>query len=192
MVRVRIIEGPGSGQNYDFDEAVILGRLPSNDIPVEDAKASREHAKIYKQGAKYSIVDLNSSNGTTVNGMPITKQVLEHGDEIAIGLVVMQFEDPEEEARKLAAKPQRKSLDDAFTDAKKDGEGAKAGAGGAGTPEIVMAGHKPLQFNRVKAGKPMLGLDLQQISPTARLVVTLLLILVFAGLIWFSYNLAAG
>ena len=192
MVRVRIVEGPGSGQNFDFEEAVILGRLPTNDIPVEDAKASREHAKIYKQGAKFSIVDLNSSNGTMVNGMPITKQVLEHGDQIAIGLVVMEFEDPEEEARKLAAKPQRKSLDDAFDDAKKDGGKEKAGAGGAGTPEIVMAGHKPLQFNRVKAGKPMLGIDLDQISPTARFVVTLLLVVLFAGLIWVSYSVAVG
>ena len=192
MVRVRIIEGPGSGKNFEIEEAVILGRLPTNDIPVEDAKASREHAKIYRQGDRFAIVDLNSSNGTTVNGKPVTKQVLEHGDVIAIGLVEMQFEDPEAEARREAAKPQRKSLDDAFDTASKDGGGSTAGAGGAGTPEIVMASHKPLQFNRVKAGRPLLGFDLEQISPTARLVITLGLVLLFAGLIYASYMLVAG
>jgi pSer/pThr/pTyr-binding forkhead associated (FHA) protein len=192
VVRVRIVEGPGSGQNYEIEEAVILGRLPTNDIPVEDAKASREHAKIYRQGGRFAIVDLNSSNGTTVNGKPITKQVLEHGDVIAIGLVAMEFEDPEEEARKDAATPQRKSLDDAFDSASKDGGAATAGAGGAGTPEIVMGSHKPLQFNRVKAGRPLLGFDLEQMSPTARLVISISLVLLFAGLIYASYMLAAG
>ena len=192
MVRVRIVEGPGSGQNYEIEEAVILGRLPTNDIPVEDAKASREHAKIYRQGGRFAIVDLNSSNGTTVNGKPVTKQVLEHGDVIAIGLVAMEFEDPEEEARKEAAKPQRKSLDDAFDSASTDGSGATAGAGGAGTPEIVMGAHKPLQFNRVKAGRPLLGFDLEQMSPTARLVISISLVLLFGGLIYASYKLAAG
>lgn len=191
MVRVRIIEGPSSGQNYEFDEAVILGRLPTNDIPVEDAKASREHAKIYRQGERFAIVDLNSSNGTTVNGKPVTKQVLEHGDRIAIGMVVMEFEDPETEAQKAAA-PKRKSLDDAFDSASKDGGSSSGGAGGTGTPEIVMAGHKPLQFNRVKAGRPLLGFDLEQLSQTARLVITISMVVLFAGLIYLSYMLVAG
>jgi hypothetical protein len=191
VVRVRIVEGPGSGKNYEIEEAVILGRLPTNDIPVEDAKASREHAKIYRQGSKFAIVDLNSSNGTTVNGKTITKQALEHGDLIAIGLVVMEFDDPEEEARKAAA-PQRKSLDDAFDSASTDGGDSNAGAGGSGTPEIVMAGHKPLQFNRVKAGRPLLGFDLEQLSQTSRLVITVGMVLLFAGLIYVSYMLVAG
>ncbi|MEM8883500.1 MAG: FHA domain-containing protein [Planctomycetota bacterium] len=191
MARVRIIDGPGSGQNYDIEQAVILGRLDSNDIPVRDAKASREHAKIYRQGDKFSVVDLNSSNGTFVNGKQITKQVLEHGDEVSIGVVVMRFEDDEAEARKAAA-PQRQSLEEAFEAAKKEGAPAAAGAGGGGTPEIVMSGHKPLQFNRVKPGKPMVGFDLEQLSPTARFVVWLVIGVIFVGLLYGTYTLVSG
>ena len=181
------MEGPGAGADYEFEEAVILGRLDTNDIPIHDAKASREHAKIYKQGGKFAVVDLNSSNGTFVNGKQITKQILKHEDEISIGTVVMRFENPEEEALKAAA-PQRKSLDQAFETAKKEGGGP--GAGGAGTPQIVMAGHKPLQFNRQKPGRGFLDFD--QLSDTGRLVAWIVVLIVFVALLWLSYKLVAG
>jgi predicted component of type VI protein secretion system len=185
---VRIVEGPGAGSEYEFEQAVILGRLDSNDIPIHDAKASREHAKIYKQGGKFAVVDLNSSNGTFVNGKQITKQNLEHEDQISIGTVVMRFEDPEADALKAAA-PQRKSLDEAFESAKKDT--GSSGAGGAGTPEIVMSGHKPLQFNRKKGGGTP-GLDFDQMSDTGRLVAWIIVGIVFVVLLWLSFKLATG
>jgi len=186
VVRVKIVEGPGAGSDYEFEEAVILGRLDTNDIPIHDAKSSREHAKIYKQGGKFSVVDLNSSNGTFVNGQQITKQVLEHGDQISIGMVVMEFEDEEAEALKAAA-PQRKSLDEAFEQAKK--EPSEAGSGGAGTPEIIMSGHKPLQFANTRGRS---GFDFQQMSDTGRLVAWIVIIAIFVGLLWFSYSMVAG
>ena len=68
MPKVTITQGPDSGKSYDIERAAILGRLESNDIPVHDKKASREHAKIYRQGQTVAIVDLNSSNGTYVDG----------------------------------------------------------------------------------------------------------------------------
>ncbi|MHC4937710.1 MAG: FHA domain-containing protein [Planctomycetota bacterium] len=182
MVRVRIVEGPGAGSDYEFEQAVILGRLDSNDIPIHDPKSSREHAKIYKQGSKFAVVDLNSSNGTFVNGQQVTKQVLEHGDRISIGMVVMEFEDPEAEALKAAA-PQRKSLDEAFEQAKKEP------AAKGGTPEIVMTGHKPLQFSKTKGG---LGFDFDQMSDTGRIIAWAVVIIIFLGLLWLSYSLVAG
>lgn len=188
MVKVRILEGPGSGKEFEIEQAAILGRLDSNDIPVHDPKASREHAKIYKQGAKFSVVDLNSSNGTFVNGDQITKRALEHGDRINIGKVTMVFENPEEEALKTAA-PQRKSLDEAF-EASRD-EKPKAAEGGA-QPEIVMSGHKPLQFNRVQAGRPLIGFDMDQLSPTGKLVIWIGIIAVVSVLAYLSYALVGG
>ena len=188
MPKITITEGPGAGKEYAVDEAAILGRLDSNDIPVHDTKASREHAKIYKQGSVFSIVDLNSSNGTFVNGRRITKQALAPGDEITIGQVTLRFEDPEAEAAKAAAVAGRKSLDDAF--GRK--EAAPKAAGDAGKPpEIVMTGHKPLQYSKVKPGNPILGFDLDQLSDTARLIIYIALIAVFAGLMWLAYTLVS-
>ena len=189
MIKVRIVEGPGSGTEFEIDQAVILGRLDTNDVPVHDPKASREHAKIYRQGNKISIVDLNSSNGTFVNGKQITKQVLKHEDRITIGKVTMVFENPEEAALKAAA-PKRKSLDDAFSSAKE--QKSSGGAAGAGTPEIVMSSHKPLQFNRVKAGRPMLGFDMDQLSGTGKLLAWVGIVLVVAVLGWLSFKLVSG
>jgi predicted component of type VI protein secretion system len=189
VVKVRIVEGPGAGTDFEIEQAAILGRLETNDIPVQDPKASREHAKIYKQGAKFSVVDLNSSNGTFVNGDQITKRALEHGDRITIGKVTMVFENPEEEALKAAA-PKRKSLEEAFEAAKE--EKPKAGAGGSGTPEIVMASHKPLQFNKVPPGKPLLGFDMDQLSSTGKLVIWAVIIAVVSVLAYLSFMLVSG
>ena len=192
VVTVRIVEGPGAGTDFEVDQAAILGRLDTNDIPVQDPKASREHAKIYKQGSKFSVVDLNSSNGTFVNGDQITKRALEHGDRITIGKVTMVFENPEEEALNAAA-PKRKSLEDAFDSAREEKPKAGGGgAGGAGTPEIVMASHKPLQFSKVQAGKPLLGFDMDQLSPTGKLVIWAIIIAVVSALAYLSYALVGG
>jgi len=186
LPKVVIKEGPDTGTVYEIEQAAILGRLDTNDIPVKDAKASREHAKIYKQGEQYAIVDLNSSNGTFVNGQKITKRVLKNGDQIEIGTVCLVFEMPQEQ--KQAAT--RKSLED-FDTAKK-GE-AKAAAPAAGKPaDIIMRSHQPIQVHRIKPGSPLLGIDLDQLSDTGRVIVFVGLAAIFAALMYLAYYLVAG
>jgi pSer/pThr/pTyr-binding forkhead associated (FHA) protein len=188
LPKVSIKEGPDSGKVYEVAQAAILGRLDTNDIPVKDGKASREHAKIYKQGEQYAIVDLNSSNGTFVNGEKITKRILKNGDEIAIGLVRLVFELPE---TPKAAAPTRKGLDEVFDtkDAKKgDGRPAPAPAGGGGKPaDVVLRGHQPIQVHRIKPGAPLLGFDLDQLSDNARILVYTGILAVSAGLMYLCY-----
>ncbi len=195
MPKVIITEGPGAGKEYVVDQAAILGRLDTNDIPVKDGKASREHAKIYKQGQSFAIVDLNSSNGTFVNGQKITKRVLEPGDEISIGVVVMRFDLDESEKPKSEG-PKRKSLEEALETPKKDDSKGAAGAAAAagakgGSASVVLKSHQPIQFNRVKPGKPLLGFDLDQLSDGARALAYLLLAGVFALVIYLGYMLVA-
>jgi pSer/pThr/pTyr-binding forkhead associated (FHA) protein len=194
LPRVVITEGPGTGREFEFDEAAILGRLDTNDIPVHDAKASREHAKIYRQGGRFAIVDLNSSNGTFVNGDKITKRILEPGDVIEIGVVRLTFEDPEAElAKQAAATAGRKTLDEALggTAAEKQAgaAGATGGGGGGGGEQIVMRGHQPIQVNRVKRG---IGFDLDQFSDTARSIMYAVAVIVFLVLIYVGYLIAMG
>jgi pSer/pThr/pTyr-binding forkhead associated (FHA) protein len=193
LAKVTITEGPDKGKTFEFAQAAILGRLDSNDVPIRDGKASREHAKIYRQGQQFAIVDLNSSNGTFVNGQKITKRVLEPGDEVSIGMVHLRFEDPEAEERKAgAAGSRRKTLEEAVGSG-----GAKPATATAATPaaaggKIDMRGHQPIQYSRVKAGSPLLGIDLEQMSDTARVVLRLVLVAVFAGLVYLGYVLASG
>jgi len=185
LPKIAITEGPDQGREYTIDQAVILGRLDSSDIPIHDRKASREHAKVYRQGQRYAIVDLNSSNGTFVNGSRITKVLLESGDEIRIGTVALRFQDPEAEAQreKQAAASGRKSLDEAFA--------GKPAAKDDSAP-VVLKGYQPIQYSRIKRGNPGLGFDLDQLSEGARLLIYLALLVVFTAIMYVGYLVLAG
>jgi len=186
------MEGPGSGTEYTVEQAAILGRLDSNDIPVKDNKASREHAKIYKQGNQFAIVDLNSSNGTLVNGERVTKRILKEGDEIGIGLVKMRFELDDEEKPQAPGGSRRMSLDQAFDKGQDEDAAATAAAAAGSSRDVVMRAHKPLQFRKVKAGRALIGFDLEQVSNEWRLVIYVLCIAIFAGLVWLGMQLVSG
>lgn len=190
MPKLTITQGPGSGTEYEVERAAILGRLETNDVPIHDKKASREHAKIYRQGQSYAVVDLNSSNGTFVNGEQITKRVLKPGDEITIGMVHLLFEYPEAEAAAAAA-PRRKSLEDAF-DSAGGGRSQPAAAATATADSIQLSGHEPIQYRRIKGGRSGAGFDFDQLSPFGRLLATAIVLAVFAGLIYLGYVLMAG
>ena len=81
----------------DRDE-VTLGRALEADVRVNDARASRFHARINIERdaasglTRYRITDLGSTNGTLVNGLPITSAFLEDGDKLLIGEHLLRFE----------------------------------------------------------------------------------------------------
>lgn len=76
------------------DKPHSIGRRPANRIVLDDQAVSGRHAHIYALAGRYQIEDLQSSNGTRVNGQPIRKQALKHGDRIQIGNNEFQFDDP--------------------------------------------------------------------------------------------------
>lgn len=69
----------------------FFGRAEGNNIVVDDIRASRRHAELYFDGAHFVLMDLDSSNGTSVNNQRITSKVLENGDEIQIGFQSYRF-----------------------------------------------------------------------------------------------------
>jgi hypothetical protein len=71
---------------------LTIGRLPDNDIVVADPKASRKHAEIRPAGNGFLLVDLQSTNGTRVNGATVAEHVLADGDRITIGGTEFRFE----------------------------------------------------------------------------------------------------
>lgn len=91
--RIVIISGDLAGAAYPLKDTVGIGRADSNTIVLKDAKTSRQHAQIQQHGNEFVLVDLNSSNGTFVNGDRIEEHVLKNNDEIQIGDYVMQFQD---------------------------------------------------------------------------------------------------
>lgn len=72
--------------------SLIIGRLSESDIVISNPNVSRRHAELRRAGNDVVIVDLGSTNGTRVNGMLVTRQRLNPGDEISVGGVSLFFE----------------------------------------------------------------------------------------------------
>ena len=70
----------------------MLGRLPDCDIVITDPKASRRHAEVRPAGHGFVVADLDSTNGTKLNGVEIREQPLHDGDRIGIGATIVRFE----------------------------------------------------------------------------------------------------
>src|ERR1700683_664077 len=64
---------------------VTIGREASNGIPIADPSVSRKHCLVSGQDGRFLVRDLDSRNGTLVNGTRVEEQWLQHGDEIAAG-----------------------------------------------------------------------------------------------------------
>ena len=72
-------------------DKTTLGRRPYNDIVIDNLAVSGEHAVLQMLGADVFIEDLNSTNGTYINGKAIKKQLLVHNDTVEIGKYKIKF-----------------------------------------------------------------------------------------------------
>jgi len=73
-------------------EPVVIGRLPECAVVLSDPNVSRRHAEVRRQGTEVVVADLQSTNGTRVNGAPVTERVLHDGDEIMVGTTPIRYE----------------------------------------------------------------------------------------------------
>jgi diguanylate cyclase (GGDEF)-like protein len=81
-----VLAGSNVGEMYRVEEGeTFLGRGQSSTIRLTDDGISRKHARLVQCGGEVTIEDLKSSNGTIVNGAPVTTQTLKDGDKIRIG-----------------------------------------------------------------------------------------------------------
>ena len=72
-------------------DKTTLGRRPYNDIVIDNLAVSGEHAVLQMVGADVFIEDLNSTNGTYINGKAIKKQMLVHNDTVEIGKYKIKY-----------------------------------------------------------------------------------------------------
>jgi transcriptional regulator with GAF, ATPase, and Fis domain len=89
--RLVALSGPLEGAVYPLDTELSIGREKTNGISVEDRVLSRRHCVIHRDNDQFSIQDLNSSNGTYVNGLPATMRILKDGDQIKAGQSLFLF-----------------------------------------------------------------------------------------------------
>lgn len=72
-------------------DKTTLGRRPYNDIVIDNLAVSGEHAVLQMVGQDVFIEDLNSTNGTYINGKAVKKQLLQHNDTVEIGKYKIKF-----------------------------------------------------------------------------------------------------
>lgn len=87
-------EGAVVDQRWLEQERLTVGRDTGNDVVIDDPFASREHAAITSVGHDHIIEDLQSSNGTFVNGIRVTRHILQHGDVVDFGALHLRYVNP--------------------------------------------------------------------------------------------------
>ena len=87
-----VLQGVDQGKRASIGrQTVSLGRGPQNTIRILDTEVSRNHAEILFENGTWSLHDLDSSNGSFVNGQSIRSQSLKSGDQLQIGRTIMLF-----------------------------------------------------------------------------------------------------
>ncbi len=92
MSSLFVIRGNDQGTRFELDETTVrLGRDSSSPIQLHDTEVSRQHAEIRRTQGSFTLSDLDSSNGTFVNGKRVRQHLLVSGDQIQIGKTLMLF-----------------------------------------------------------------------------------------------------
>ncbi len=95
MIKVFILNGPHQGKSFKLEgDTIYIGRSPDNDIQIKDSSISRTHLKILREKKRYSVEDLRTTNGTSINGKrlePGKKIEVREGLPIVIGRVLISL-----------------------------------------------------------------------------------------------------
>ncbi len=92
-----ILEKDGDEIAFKLDnKQMTIGRGAANQIAIDDSKSSRNHCRVQLTDHGYTIEDLNSKNGTLLNGEPITTERLRPGDRVSIGNTHFTFQEDRE------------------------------------------------------------------------------------------------
>ena len=116
-------------------DKTTLGRRPYNDIVIDNLAVSGEHAVLQMVGTDVFIEDLNSTNGTYINGKAVKKQLLAHNDTVEVGKYKIKFmvEDGTDYEKTMIMKPGQMAPGAGYASGRSSGFGGLSGAsGGAG------------------------------------------------------------
>ncbi|MSR58926.1 MAG: FHA domain-containing protein [Planctomycetaceae bacterium] len=97
MASILILKAGESVTRELTKDETFIGRSPECDVQIESSLVSRKHAKLLCAAGKFAVVDLESGNGTTVNGVrisPNTPTPIVHDDRVKLGPILVRFIDP--------------------------------------------------------------------------------------------------
>jgi diguanylate cyclase (GGDEF)-like protein len=88
-----VITGNEIGARRKLSSNLIAGRAPDAGLHLSDAGVSWHHARFEDRGGAWAVIDLESTNGVSVNGKRCTEAILRANDRIALGRTVLRFEE---------------------------------------------------------------------------------------------------
>ena len=104
LITLQVLDGADRGRTFDhLPTPVTIGREEGNTIQLNDERVSRFHLKIQEDQDKLVLTDLESTNGTKVNGEEVQLRILRYGDMITLGRSVLLFGSREQIAERLAS-----------------------------------------------------------------------------------------
>ena len=104
LVTLRVLDGADRGRTFaHLATPVTIGREEGNLVQLNDERISRFHLKIQEDDGHLVMTDLESTNGTRVNGESVQLWILRFGDLIHVGRTVLLFGSQEEVAQRLAS-----------------------------------------------------------------------------------------
>jgi hypothetical protein len=128
-ITLRVLDGADRGTIYqDVPTPLTIGREEGNPIQLNDERISRFHLKIQEDQNQIVLTDLQSTNGTKVNGESVQLWILRAGDVIALGRTVLLYGSREEIARRLAGLRGANMLEGVALDAEEIDEETSAAA----------------------------------------------------------------
>ncbi len=208
MPRIYVLAGKDVGRSFDVQDGSVLGRGPSCAVRLHDRSVSREHARIERAGAGWSIVDLESRNGLRRDGQRLHRIPLEDFGEVTLGELPLRFRLDETTPPVAAPGPVRARPTPRPRTAELAGEGeveleeeielGPPGDGGVEStspePEVSPAEERALaraRLLREGGGSSLLGGDLSQRPGWVQALVWLVVIALGAGACYGAFFLTA-
>ena len=103
LVTIRVLDGPDRGREFfQMATPVTIGREEGNLIQLNDYRVSRHHVKIHEDGGAVLVTDLQSTNGTKINGESVRIWQLKPGDLVTLGQSILLYGSVGEIAERLA------------------------------------------------------------------------------------------
>lgn len=102
LITLQVLDGADRGVVYDdLETPVTIGREEGNAVQLNDERISRYHVKIQEDRGRIVLTDLESTNGTRVNGQTTQLRILQYGDLIAVGKSTLLYGTREQIAERV-------------------------------------------------------------------------------------------
>ncbi len=111
MARLVVLSEGFTGLSYELKgEKTTIGRLEDNLFTIPEPSVSSHHCEVFERGADLVIHDLNSTNGTFLNGEQVTEAVLKPGQIVRLGQLELRYESGSAAATAATKKPLDKTI----------------------------------------------------------------------------------